>query len=111
MQISFEEQTHIFWQFLLWLRPHTSTGMNIKDALLQYIMIMAIYCIIYMYFTAIEAKYTRIDTSIPVLQQLQTWIDTFIQLMLWKESKMWIGEAYLLTKEHAGSLGRNTLKN
>ena len=33
-------------------------------------------------FTAILAKYTHLDTSIPVLQQLQPWIDTFVQLIL-----------------------------
>ena len=81
MQVSFDGQTHIFWQFLLWLRPHTSAGMNIKHALLQNIIIMTTtVCSI---FTAIEAKYTHLDTSIPVVQQLQPWIDTFIQLMLW----------------------------
>ena len=44
MQISFDGQKHIFWQFLLWLRHNTSAGMNIKDALLQNITIMASYC-------------------------------------------------------------------
>ena len=39
-------------------------------------------------FTAIDANYTHLDTSIPVLQQLQPWIDTFIRLMLWKLSKI-----------------------
>ena len=34
---------HIFWQFLFWLRPHTSAGMNIKDVLLQNFMITASY--------------------------------------------------------------------
>ena len=57
-------------------------GINIRDALLQNIMIMATSaCSI---FTAIQAKYTHLDTSIPVLQQLQPWIDTFVQLMLQK---------------------------
>ena len=35
IQVSFDGQKHIFWLFLLCLRPHTSAGMNIKDALLQ----------------------------------------------------------------------------
>ena len=39
-------------------------------------------------FTAIDANYTHLDTSIPVLQQLQPCIDTFIRLMLWKLSKI-----------------------
>ena len=85
-------------------------------------------------FIAIETNYTHLDTSIPVLQQIQLWIDTFVQLMLWKLSKifffiknfsaffalltlfppwprmpLWyivcIGEDYLLTKGHAGSHG------
>ena len=57
----------ISWQFLPLLRPHTSTGVNIKDALLQNIMIMAIYCVFFFFFffTSIEAKYTHLDTSIP----------------------------------------------
>ena len=85
MQVSLDGQKHIFWLILLCLRPHTSAGMNIKDALLQNIMIMASYCSI---FTAIDANYTHLDTSIPVLQQLQPWIDTFIRLILWKLSKI-----------------------
>ena len=28
MQVSFDGQKHIFWLFLLYLRPHTSAGMN-----------------------------------------------------------------------------------
>ena len=43
MQVSFDGQKHIFWLFLLCCRPHTLAGMNIKDALLQNIMIMASY--------------------------------------------------------------------
>ena len=39
-------------------------------------------------FTAIDANYTYFYTLIPVLQQLQLWIDTFIQLLLWKLSKV-----------------------
>ena len=27
-------QKHLFWQFVLWLRPHTSADINIRDALL-----------------------------------------------------------------------------
>ena len=57
-------------------------GINIRDALFQNIMIMTIYCMFY--FTDIQAKYKHLATSIPVLQQLQPWIDTFVQLMLWK---------------------------
>ena len=49
IQVSFDRQKHIFWLFLLCLRPHTSAGMNIKDALLQNIIIMASYCIFYFY--------------------------------------------------------------
>ena len=44
MQVSSDGPKHIFWLFLLCLRPHTSAGMNIKDALLQNTMIMASYC-------------------------------------------------------------------
>ena len=40
MPISFDGQKHIFWQFLLWLGLHSSAGINIRDALLQNIMIM-----------------------------------------------------------------------
>ena len=69
MQVSFDGPKHIFWLFLLCLRPHTSAGMNIKDALLQNTMIMDSYCMFY--FTAMDANYTHLDTSIPVLQQLQ----------------------------------------
>ena len=53
-------------------------GINIRDALLQIIMIMTIYCMVYFY------SHTSLDTSIPVLQQLQPWIDTYVQLMLRK---------------------------
>ena len=51
-------------------------GINIRDALLQNIMIMTIYCM--SCFTAIQARYTHLDTLIPVLQQLQPWIDLYI---------------------------------
>ena len=49
MQISFDGQKHLFWQFLLRLRPHISADINIRDALLQNIMIMATYCMYYFY--------------------------------------------------------------
>ena len=47
MQIGFDGQKHIFWQFLLWLRAHISPGLNIRDALLQNNVIMATYCMFY----------------------------------------------------------------
>ena len=49
MQVSFDGQKHTFWLFLLILGPHTSAGMNIKDALLQNIMNMASYRTFYFY--------------------------------------------------------------
>ena len=48
MQVSFDGQKHIFWLFLLYLRPHILAGMNIKDALLQNIMIMVSYCVLFL---------------------------------------------------------------
>ena len=84
-------------------------------------------------FTAIHAKYKHLDTSIPVLQQLQPWIDTFVQLieknikssflinvsvfflLCWPCSPpwprmplwyiVWSCKKYLLTKGYAGSRG------
>ena len=61
-------------------------GMNIKAALMQNMMIMVSYYTFHFY--SIEAKYTHLDTSISVLQQLQPRIDTFVQLMLWKLYKI-----------------------
>ena len=48
------------------IKAYTSAGMNIKEALLQNIMItrMASYCMFYF------CSHTHLDTSIPVLQQL-----------------------------------------
>ena len=51
MQVSFDGQKHTFWLFLLCLRPHTSAGMNIKDALFQYILIMASYWCSFFFFS------------------------------------------------------------
>ena len=70
MQVSFDGQRHTFWLFLLCLRPHTSAGMNIKDALLQNIMIMASYCMFYFYshrrllytFRHLDTGFTTITT-------------------------------------------------
>ena len=50
--------------------------------LLQNIMIMTIYCMFYFY--RHKTKYKHLDTPIPVLQQLQLWIDTAVQLMFRK---------------------------
>ena len=59
MQIRFDGQKHIFWQFLLWLRPNTLAGMSIcKISWLWPATVRSI-------FTAIEAKYKHLDTSIP----------------------------------------------
>ena len=49
MQMSFDGQEHISGQFLLCLGPHTSAGINISNALMQNIMIMATYCTFYFY--------------------------------------------------------------
>ena len=90
MQVGFDGQKHIFWLFLLCFRPHTSAGMNIKDALCKISWLWpATVCSI---FTAIDAYYTHLDTLIPVLQQLQPWINTFIRLMRWKLSKIFFSQ-------------------
>ena len=47
MQISFDGQKHIFWQ-AEGCGPYLA-GINIRDALLQNIMIMAIYCMFNFY--------------------------------------------------------------
>ena len=49
MQISFDEQKHIFGIFNSGWGPIIRAGMNIKYALLQNIMIMASYCMFYFY--------------------------------------------------------------
>ena len=59
-------KAYILASFTLVEAPYLA-GINISDALLQNIMIMAIYCMFY--FTVIQAKYTHLDTSIPALQQ------------------------------------------
>ena len=66
MQVSFDGQKHIFWLFLLCLRPHTTTGipagMNVKMhwCKISWLWTATVRSI----FTAKEAKYTYLDTSI-----------------------------------------------
>ena len=62
MQISFDWQKHIFCIFTL--VGNTLFGSHEHQiSIVEKIIIMTTYCMFY--FTAIEAKYTHSDTSIP----------------------------------------------
>ena len=53
----------IFWASFTLVEAPYLAGINIRDALLQNILIMATYYTFYFY--SIQAKYTHLDTSIP----------------------------------------------
>ena len=76
MQVDFEGQKHIFWLFLLCFRPHTSAGMNIKDALLQNIMIMASYCMFYFYSHRHLYTFGHLDISFTTITTINKFIYT-----------------------------------
>ena len=79
MQIRFDGKKHIFGKFYSGWGPilgwHKHQRCIVKISWLWPSTVCSI-------FTAIQAKYTHLDTSIPVLQQLQPWMDTFVQLIL-----------------------------
>ena len=85
MQISFDGQKHIFWQVLLWLRPILGWHKHQKCTVAKYYDYGHLLYVLF--FTAIHAKYTHLDTSTPGVdfaKGFKTWhkFSTEIRFML-----------------------------